>query len=204
MSTTEGWDAPPHGCQLMRHTALSALQNKPQLAWLKKVYGGFERKYRKNLKALYIVHATTFVRTVVMCVKPMISKKFGKKIHFFHQLAELNEAVFVAKLGVPPSVATHDVEVGSFVLFLSACFLYIFTLHPDPTLFFPSVDPNTSVIVLPPLSVIDVGWLSSAHRDATFRLRQRGPRKRRRRARVRLRLRSSTPPLSSLVQGLSR
>jgi Rho GTPase-activating protein 1 len=30
-------------------------KNKPKLAWLKKVYGAMERKYRKNLKALCVV-----------------------------------------------------------------------------------------------------------------------------------------------------
>eukprot|EP00035_Acanthoeca_spectabilis_P001265 m.78833 g.78833 ORF g.78833 m.78833 type:complete len:406 (+) comp10751_c0_seq1:837-2054(+) len=86
-------------------------KNKPQLSWLKKVYGGFERKYKKNLKALYIVHATMFVKTVITFIKPFISKKFGKKIHFCQELADLNERVFVDKLGVPPLVAQYDAEV---------------------------------------------------------------------------------------------
>jgi hypothetical protein len=37
----------------------------------------------------YIVHASTFIRTVITFVKPFISKKFGKKIHFCSQVSVL-------------------------------------------------------------------------------------------------------------------
>lgn len=64
---------------------------------------GFQR-YKKNLKALYIVHATSFVRTVAMLLKPLMSVKFGRKLHFVKQLAELNEEFHVAQLDIPRDV----------------------------------------------------------------------------------------------------
>jgi hypothetical protein len=40
-------------------------ENKPKLGWLKKMHASFDRRYKKNLKALYIVHASMFVKVVM-------------------------------------------------------------------------------------------------------------------------------------------
>lgn len=39
-------------------------KNKPPLSWLWQAYRAFDRKYKKNLKALYLVHPTNFIRVV--------------------------------------------------------------------------------------------------------------------------------------------
>ena len=40
-------------------------ENQPALDWLKDCYEIFNRKYKKNLQKLYVVHSTMWVRTLV-------------------------------------------------------------------------------------------------------------------------------------------
>lgn len=47
-------------------------KNKPSLSWLWQAYKAFDRKYKKNLKALYLVHPTNFIRFVWQIFKPAI------------------------------------------------------------------------------------------------------------------------------------
>ncbi|XP_038636115.1 rho GTPase-activating protein 8-like isoform X2 [Scyliorhinus canicula] len=46
--------------------------NKPSLSWLQNAYKEFDRKYKKNLKALYVVHPTNFIRVLWNIFKPLI------------------------------------------------------------------------------------------------------------------------------------
>lgn len=47
-------------------------KNKPPLSWLWQAYKAFDRKYKKNLKALYLVHPTNFIKVVWQIFKPAI------------------------------------------------------------------------------------------------------------------------------------
>ena len=47
-------------------------KNKPPLSWLWQGYRAFERKYKKNLKALYLVHPTNFIKLTFQLFKPVI------------------------------------------------------------------------------------------------------------------------------------
>uniref|UniRef100_A0A183EG36 Rho-GAP domain-containing protein n=1 Tax=Gongylonema pulchrum TaxID=637853 RepID=A0A183EG36_9BILA len=67
--------------------------NKPPLKWLLQAYTILDRKYKKNLKALYLVHPTRFIRFVWSIFKPFISIKFERKIHYVDYLHELNSAL---------------------------------------------------------------------------------------------------------------
>ncbi|XP_034382177.1 rho GTPase-activating protein 8-like isoform X1 [Cyclopterus lumpus] len=89
------------------HSGLRS-SNKPSLAWLREAYGEFDRKYKKNLKSLYVVHPTSFIRIVWNLFKPLISKKFGKKLTYVNYLTELGEHLNYEQLVVPPDVLRHD------------------------------------------------------------------------------------------------
>ncbi|CAK6973874.1 rho GTPase-activating protein 8-like [Scomber scombrus] len=82
--------------------------NKPSLRWLREAYGEFDRKYKKNLKTLYVVHPTNFIRIVWNIFKPLISHKFGKKLTYVNYLAELREHLNYEQLIIPPDVLRHD------------------------------------------------------------------------------------------------
>nr|XP_045007464.1 rho GTPase-activating protein 8 isoform X6 [Jaculus jaculus] len=48
-------------------------QNKPSLGWLQSAYKEFDRKYKKNLKALYVVHPTSLIKVLWSIFRPLIS-----------------------------------------------------------------------------------------------------------------------------------
>ncbi|XP_060759083.1 rho GTPase-activating protein 8-like isoform X2 [Neoarius graeffei] len=85
--------------------------NKPSLSWLRNAYREFDRKYKKNLKALYVVHPTNFIRILWNVFKPLISHKFGKKLTYVNYLAELREHVNYEQLIIPHAVLRHDEEL---------------------------------------------------------------------------------------------
>nr|XP_020469184.1 rho GTPase-activating protein 8 isoform X4 [Monopterus albus] len=82
--------------------------NKPSLKWLRDAYSEFDRKYKKNLKTLYVVHPTNFIRIVWNIFKPLISHKFGKKLTYVNYLAELRDHLNYEQLVIPPDVLRHD------------------------------------------------------------------------------------------------
>ncbi|XP_033004650.1 rho GTPase-activating protein 1 isoform X1 [Lacerta agilis] len=83
-------------------------ENKPSLSWLRDAYREFDRKYKKNIKALYIVHPTMFIKTLLILFKPLISFKFGRKIFYANYLSELEEHVKLEQLGIPSQVLKYD------------------------------------------------------------------------------------------------
>ncbi|XP_076068523.1 uncharacterized protein LOC143040968 isoform X2 [Oratosquilla oratoria] len=76
----------------------------PNFQWLKRAYQMIDRKLRKNLKALHVVHPTFWVRTVVALTRPFISTKFYKKLTFVNNLTELAQILPLDKLEIPDAV----------------------------------------------------------------------------------------------------
>ncbi|KAG9352162.1 hypothetical protein JZ751_020575 [Albula glossodonta] len=86
-------------------------ENKPSLSWLRDAYREFDRKYKKNIKALYIVHPTMFVRTLLILFKPLISFKFGRKLNYINYLSELEDIVKCEQLVIPTRVRDYDEKI---------------------------------------------------------------------------------------------
>ncbi|XP_052008176.1 rho GTPase-activating protein 1-like [Xyrauchen texanus] len=86
-------------------------ENKPSLSWLRDAYREFDRKYKKNIKALYIVHPTMFIRTILILFKPIISFKFGRKINYINYLSELEEIMKCDQLVIPNRVREYDDKI---------------------------------------------------------------------------------------------
>ncbi|KAL3276255.1 hypothetical protein HHI36_020970 [Cryptolaemus montrouzieri] len=93
------------------HYGLSS-KNKPSLSWIVQAYKAFDRKYKKNLKALYLVHPTNFLKIVSQIFRPLISAKFGRKLNYINSLTELNEEISLDKLDIPQEVKEHDKKLG--------------------------------------------------------------------------------------------
>uniref|UniRef100_A0A3Q2ZKV0 Rho GTPase activating protein 1 n=1 Tax=Hippocampus comes TaxID=109280 RepID=A0A3Q2ZKV0_HIPCM len=83
-------------------------ENKPSLSWLRDAYREFDRKYKKNIKALYIVHPTMFIKTLLILFKPIISFKFGRKLNYVSYLSELEDVVKCEQLVIPARVKEYD------------------------------------------------------------------------------------------------
>ncbi|XP_035703861.1 rho GTPase-activating protein 1 isoform X2 [Folsomia candida] len=86
-------------------------KNKPSLTWLWQAYRAFERKYKKNLKALYLVHPTNFIKLTFQLFKPVISAKFGRKVMYINYLHELNQFIRLDQLTIPQIVLDYDQQL---------------------------------------------------------------------------------------------
>lgn len=77
--------------------------NLPTFTWIKRCYQLIGRKLRKNLRVLYLVKPTFWLKTIVIMCKPFISSKFSKKIHFIEDMDGLKKCLPVDKLILPAS-----------------------------------------------------------------------------------------------------
>lgn len=80
----------------------------PTFSWLKRCYQMIDRRLRKNLKRLYLVHPTFWLKTIVLMTKPFISSKFSKKLHFINSLGELMELLPLEQASIPDRVKKYD------------------------------------------------------------------------------------------------
>ncbi|KAK7793841.1 hypothetical protein R5R35_014126 [Gryllus longicercus] len=83
-------------------------KNKPPLSWLWQAYRAFDRKYKKNVKALYLVHPTNFIRVIWQIFRAAISAKFGRKVMYVNYLHELRQHLNLDQLSIPEEVLKHD------------------------------------------------------------------------------------------------
>lgn len=82
--------------------------NVPPFPWLKKCYQLLDRRLRKSLKNLYMVHPTFWLKSVVWMARPFISSKFWRKLVYVKTLDELYQLVPVEKAAVPDKVKNYD------------------------------------------------------------------------------------------------
>uniref|UniRef100_F7FKT9 BCL2 interacting protein 2 n=1 Tax=Ornithorhynchus anatinus TaxID=9258 RepID=F7FKT9_ORNAN len=86
----------------------------PSLGWLRKCYQQIDRRLRKNLKSLIIVHPSWFIRTLLAITRPFISSKFSQKIRYVFNLAELAELVPMEYVGIPECIKQYVCLFGPF------------------------------------------------------------------------------------------
>mmetsp|Transcript_6401 Transcript_6401/g.11791 ORF Transcript_6401/g.11791 Transcript_6401/m.11791 type:complete len:517 (+) Transcript_6401:117-1667(+) len=82
--------------------------NKPAYSWMRKAYGIFNRKYKKNMKNLYIVHPSWWVKALFMFARPFISGKFYKKLHYVYYLMDMYEMFDAKTLRIPNHIIKYD------------------------------------------------------------------------------------------------
>ncbi|XP_055631539.1 uncharacterized protein LOC129771670 [Toxorhynchites rutilus septentrionalis] len=82
--------------------------NVPPFPWLKKCYQLLDRRLRKSLKNLYMVHPTFWLKSVVWMARPFLSSKFWRKLIYVKTLEELYEMVPVERAAVPDKVKNYD------------------------------------------------------------------------------------------------
>lgn len=68
-------------------------RNLPGLSWLRQCYKMIDRRLRKSLKKLLIVHPTFYLRTLITIFRPFVSAKFSRKIQVCRNLEVLDEAM---------------------------------------------------------------------------------------------------------------
>ncbi|XP_039448421.1 rho GTPase-activating protein 68F [Culex pipiens pallens] len=87
--------------------------NKPSLQFLWNSYKELDRSFKKNLKKLYVVHPTTFIKMVWFFFKPVISEKFKSKLIYTSSLDELKQSLGLNTLKVPDTVREFDEKINN-------------------------------------------------------------------------------------------
>ncbi|KAK5873413.1 hypothetical protein PBY51_018456 [Eleginops maclovinus] len=94
---------------LLVYLCAMAPRNKlPSIKWLNQCYTSIDRRLKKDLKGLLVVHPAWYIRALLTVVKPFISEKFGRKIRFIQTLQELSESVPTERLQIPDAVRQYD------------------------------------------------------------------------------------------------
>ncbi|CAF0863435.1 unnamed protein product [Adineta ricciae] len=82
--------------------------NRPSYTWLLKAYMNIDRKYKKNLKALYVVHPTTWIKFLWPFLRSIISVKFSSKLIYIKRIGQLTEYVHLENIKIPSEVKSID------------------------------------------------------------------------------------------------
>ncbi|CAG8437320.1 3438_t:CDS:2 [Ambispora gerdemannii] len=85
-------------------------QHRPGWHWMFRAYKSLSRKYKKNLKNLYIVHSTTWARVILDVMNVVISPKFGRKVNYIPTLSKLALYVPITQIEIPPLVYTYNLK----------------------------------------------------------------------------------------------
>ncbi|XP_060117315.1 bcl-2/adenovirus E1B 19 kDa-interacting protein 2-like protein [Heteronotia binoei] len=80
----------------------------PPFAWIRHCYQTIDRRLRKNLKSLILVHSTWYVKALMTVLKPFISSKFSRKLQFVKSLEELARIIPLEQAHIPECVRQLD------------------------------------------------------------------------------------------------
>ncbi|PPQ95284.1 hypothetical protein CVT26_014858 [Gymnopilus dilepis] len=85
-------------------------RHTPSWNWVWKAYRSLNRKYRKNLKQLYIVHSSFFSKMLFSLAGAIISPKFFRKLEYIKTLSELAHYVPLTQIDIPPAVYQENLK----------------------------------------------------------------------------------------------
>lgn len=85
-------------------------KHTPGWNWVWKAYRSLSRKYRKNLKQLYIVHSSFFSKMLFSLAGAIISPKFFRKLSYIATLSELAQRVPLTQIDIPPTVYQENLK----------------------------------------------------------------------------------------------
>ncbi|CCL99730.1 uncharacterized protein FIBRA_01752 [Fibroporia radiculosa] len=85
-------------------------RHTPGWNWVWKAYRSLSRKYRKNLKKLFIVHSSFFTKMLFSLAGTIISPKFFRKITYINTLSELAAQIPLTQIDIPPMVYQENLK----------------------------------------------------------------------------------------------
>ncbi|XP_068425809.1 bcl-2/adenovirus E1B 19 kDa-interacting protein 2-like protein [Clinocottus analis] len=90
-----------------------APKNKlPSMKWLHQCYASIDRRLKKDLKGLLVVHPAWYIKALLTVIKPFISDKFSSKIRFIRSLHELSQIIPTATLQIPDAILRFDASLN--------------------------------------------------------------------------------------------
>uniref|UniRef100_A0A3B4GBR6 Bcl-2/adenovirus E1B 19 kDa-interacting protein 2-like protein n=1 Tax=Pundamilia nyererei TaxID=303518 RepID=A0A3B4GBR6_9CICH len=94
---------------LLVYLCAMAPRNKlPSIKWLHQCYTSIDRRLKKDLKGLLVVHPAWYIKALITLVKPFISDKFSRKIRFIQSLQQLSELIPTDQLQIPDAIRQED------------------------------------------------------------------------------------------------
>eukprot|EP01113_Clastostelium_recurvatum_P025763 TRINITY_DN3097_c2_g1_i2.p1 TRINITY_DN3097_c2_g1~~TRINITY_DN3097_c2_g1_i2.p1 ORF type:complete len:642 (-),score=124.69 TRINITY_DN3097_c2_g1_i2:27-1865(-) len=89
--------------------SLVTSSHHPELSWLRRVHGIFDRKYSSNLKQLYVVHPTFWLKVAFTVLGTFLSPAFSSdKLRYFDRLNDLLNVLDLQQLNLPTSIYQYD------------------------------------------------------------------------------------------------
>uniref|UniRef100_A0A1A9Z2P7 CRAL-TRIO domain-containing protein n=1 Tax=Glossina pallidipes TaxID=7398 RepID=A0A1A9Z2P7_GLOPL len=86
-------------------------RNMPPFPWLKRCYQLLDRRLRKSLKNLYLVHPTFWIKSLIWMARPFVSNKFWRKLVYVKSLDDLSKHVTpLEKAAIPEKVKQYDAK----------------------------------------------------------------------------------------------
>ncbi|KAI8854590.1 divergent CRAL/TRIO domain-containing protein [Chytridium lagenaria] len=79
----------------------SGSKHQPSWAWMFKAYSRLSRKFRKNLKNLYIVHPSPWAKLLLQMMGTIISPKFTRKVVWVNSLSLLKTHIPLGNIYIP-------------------------------------------------------------------------------------------------------
>ncbi|XP_069576393.1 bcl-2/adenovirus E1B 19 kDa-interacting protein 2-like protein [Brachyistius frenatus] len=98
---------------LLVYLCAMAPRNKlPSIKWLHQCYTSIDRRLKKDLKGLLVVHPAWYIKALITVVKPFISDKFSRKIRFIQSLQQLSEFIPTDRLQIPDAIRQFDEKLN--------------------------------------------------------------------------------------------
>ncbi|KAF5371987.1 hypothetical protein D9615_008144 [Tricholomella constricta] len=101
-------------------------RHTPGWNWVWKAYRNLSRKYRKNLKQLYIVHSSFFSKMLFSLAGAIISPKFFRKLVYIDTLSELAISIPLTQIDIPPAVYQENLKFEQKIVLPMPTRSYIF------------------------------------------------------------------------------
>ncbi|XP_055373976.1 protein GDAP2 homolog isoform X2 [Condylostylus longicornis] len=93
------------------HTLTSA-NNYPTFKWLKDVYTVLPYKYKKNLKAFYIVHPNFLTKMMTWWFTTFMAPAIKAKVHSLPGVEHLYSAICKDQLEIPAYITEYDMTIN--------------------------------------------------------------------------------------------
>ncbi|KAG7234032.1 hypothetical protein INR49_005994 [Caranx melampygus] len=84
--------------------AMAPRNKVPAIKWLHQCYTSIDRRLKKDLKGLLVVHPAWYIKALITVIKPFISEKFSRKIRFIQNLRQLSEFIPTDRLQIPDAI----------------------------------------------------------------------------------------------------
>ncbi|KAK9710779.1 hypothetical protein K7432_008224 [Basidiobolus ranarum] len=89
---------------------------RPSWVWLLKAYSKLSRKYKKNLKNLYVVHPSRWPRLILDMMNIVISPKFARKVVYVETISKLASYVPIKQIQIPDAVYDCNLQFESQII----------------------------------------------------------------------------------------